>query len=622
MKAAALAAFASLIVALPLSAQDPADSLRAYKLDDINVTAERHPSRSSDAAAVVRSVTRSELERRAASDVTTVLRDVPGIQLDPVVGSGAGVALQGLGSDRVLILLDGSPLAGRIGGEFDLSRVSPSQLERIEIVEGPQSTLYGSSALGGVVNLLTRNDFSRRAEVSSHVGSEGQLDGRGRVSGRLGNTGLSLDAGRRTVDLAPGTGATTIGTAGRWDGMARMATPLGGGSLDARVLGIIDEQSYRTSSSPTPATNFNDNWQLDGLMAATLDAAGRTEVRLHGSLYDHRFISSASGERADGAAEWDRQRLLDAEVIRRGIVGDHRWLVGVKGEREWLESERIEGGSRAAWTGAAFASGDFALTSKLRASTGVRLTSGERWGTDVAPRVGLVATLPAGAYIKIAGARGFRAPSFKEQYTNFTNSQGGFTYTVLGNADLDAEHSWNASAEIGRTAGGTRLYVRGFHNWLDNFIETELVDPATSTFRYQNVSSARTAGLEGGVTVSRGIMIARASHAWLSTEDESTGEPLLGQAANTSRASLTMLPGPVNVTGEVVYTGAVPLRRTSTGTQEQADYARVNLSGGVSLPSDLRLTVGADNLFDTRPEGAATFLGRRFFAGLSWGFGW
>lgn len=622
MKVAAFAALAFLLAAMPLAAQDSADTLRAYRLDDMNVTAERHPSRSSDAAAAVRTVTRAELERRAAPDVTTVLRDVPGIQFDPVVGSGAGVALQGLGSERVLILLDGSPLAGRIGGEFDLSRVSPSQLERIEIVEGPQSTLYGSSALGGVVNLLTRDDFSRRAELSSQIGSEGQLDGRGRISGRFGSTGLSLDAGRRTVDLAPGAGATTIGAAGRWDGMARMSKPLGSGSLDARVLGIIDQQSYRSSATSSPSTSFNDNWQLDGLVATTLDAAGRTEVRLHGSLYDHRFISSATGVRADGAAEWDRQRLLDAEIIRRGVAGAHRWLVGVKGEREWLESERIDGGSRAAWTGAAFASGDWALTSGLRASTGVRLTSGERWGTDVAPRVGLVASLPAGGYFKLAGARGFRAPSFKEQYTSFTNSQGGFTYTVLGNADLDAEHSWNASAEIGRSAGGTRVYLRGFHNWLDNFIETELVDPATSTFRYQNVSSARTAGVEGGVTVSRGILIARASHAWLSTEDESTGEPLLGQAANTSRASVTVLPGPVNVTGEVVYTGAVPLRRTSTGTEEQADYARLNLSGGISLPSDLRLTVGADNLLDTRPEGAATFLGRRLFAGLTWGFGW
>ena len=622
MKAAALAALVSFVVAVPLTAQDPADSLRAYRLDDINVTAERHPSRSSDAAAVVRTVTRAELERRAAPDVTTVLRDVPGIQLDPVVGSGAGVALQGLGSDRVLILLDGSPLAGRIGGEFDLSRVSPSQLERIEIVEGPQSTLYGSSALGGVVNLLSRNDFSRRAELSSHVGSEGQLDGRGRVSGRLGSTGLSFDAGRRTVDLAPGAGATTIGEAGRWDGMARMSAPLAGGNLDARVMGIIDEQMYRSGSQPNPRTSFNDNWQLDGLVATTLDAAGRTEVRLHGSLYDHRFISSATDSRNDGAAEWDRQRLLDAEVIRRGTAGAHRWLAGVKGEREWLESERIEGGSRAAWTGAAFASGDWALSSKLRASTGLRLTTGERWGTDLAPRVGLVATLPAGGYFKVAGARGFRAPSFKEQYTNFTNSQGGFTYTVLGNADLLPEHSWNASAEVGRSAGGTQVYLRGFHNWLDNFIETELVDPATSTFRYQNVSAARTAGLEGGATVSRGIVTARASHAWLSTEDESTGESLLGQAAHTSRAAVTVLPGPVDVTGEVVYTGAVPLRRTSTGTQEQGDYARINLSGGVSLPSDLRLTVGADNLLDTRPEGAATFLGRRFFAGLTWGFGW
>ncbi|HEX6643952.1 MAG TPA: TonB-dependent receptor plug domain-containing protein, partial [Gemmatimonadales bacterium] len=115
-------AIAALAVAAPLAAQQQdslsarQDSTRApVEVDEIVVTAERGRGRASDAAAAIRTVNRAELERRAGTDLTTVLRDVPGVQIDPVVGSGAGVILQGLGSERVLVLLDGAPLAGRIG---------------------------------------------------------------------------------------------------------------------------------------------------------------------------------------------------------------------------------------------------------------------------------------------------------------------------------------------------------------------------------------------------------------------------------------------------------------------------------------------------------------------------
>ena len=618
---AALTAALAVLLASPAFAQQ--DTTRApVAVEDIVITVERAPTRASDAAAPVRTVTRAELERRAVGDLTTVLRDVLGVQVDPVVGSGAGVTLQGLGSDRVLILLDGAPVAGRIGGEFDLTRISPSQIERIEIVEGPQSTLYGSSAIGGVVNLLTRRDLAHGAEVSTQVGSGGQRDARARASAGVGGVNGSLDMGRRSVDLAPGRAAGAPGGADRWDAMARASGRIGSSVVDARLLGIQEEQQYLTTSRSGVTTgNFNDNWQLDGLVSTTLGASGRTEVRLHGSYYDHRFIPSTTTARQDGVEEWDRQRTADVEALRRGAFGAHRWLAGAKVEREWLRSDRIEGGSRSAWTGAAYATADWAIAPWLRTTTGVRLTSGETWGTDVAPRVGIVARGPAATYLKLGGARGFRAPSFKELFTDFTNTRGA-SYTVLGDPGLEPEYSWNASAEIGRTAAGTEVYARAFRNWLRNFIETALVDPPQSIFQYQNVARARTAGLEVGGSVTRGIVTARASHAYLDTEDESTGDPLLGRAAHMTRGGMTVQPGPVSVTGEVVHTTSTPLSRTAAGTTYQGAYTRINLSAGVRLGEGARLTLGVDNIADSEPEGAATDLGRRWFGGVSWGFAW
>ena len=114
MRRPALPISGSLLLILAISASSaaaqqisiPADSSRrAVELDEIVVTAERNPGRASDGAAAVRSIGRAEIESRAATDLITLLRDIPGVQVDPVVGSGAGVVLQGLGSDRVLVLL-------------------------------------------------------------------------------------------------------------------------------------------------------------------------------------------------------------------------------------------------------------------------------------------------------------------------------------------------------------------------------------------------------------------------------------------------------------------------------------------------------------------------------------
>ena len=148
------------------------------------------------------------------------------------------------------------------------------------------------------------------------------------------------------------------------------------------------------------------------------------------------------------------------------------------------------------------------------------------------------------------------------------------------------------------------------------------MDPATSTFRYQNVARARTAGLEAGGAVTRGIISATASHAYLDTEDETTGESLLGRSAHMTRAALTVRPGPTALTGEIVHSSSVPLRRSAAGTEYQDAYARINLSASATLFDDARITLGVDNVADVRPAGAATFLGRRWFGGLSWGISW
>lgn len=625
--ARSLALLALPLLIFPSAARAQADTAskqtKPVELDPLTVTAERRTVRASASVSTVKVLDGREAARRAATDLTQLLGELPGIQLEPVVGSGAGLSIQGLGSDRVLVLIDGTPLVGRLSGQLDLTRLSPSQIERIEIVEGPQSTLYGSSALGGVINILTRRDLRPRAELAAQAGSFGQRDGRGRVSGMLGSTGLALDVGRRTIDVAPGTAQKPLGFANRWDGMARATRAFGTSVADLRVLRIEESQEYRTGSTGQ-TRNFNDNWQVDALATLTLGAEGATELKAHASLFDHRFVQiPAAGSPVPPTTEWSIQNLADVEAIRRGGIGSHAWVAGVRAEHEWLESPRILGGERNSWSGAGYASADWRLAGNLGLTTGARFTTSEVWGSDLAPRVGVTWQPFGPVYAKAALARGFRAPSFNELYLDFLQAQ--FFYSVQGNPDLEPENSWNLTGEVGVAERNVSLYLRGYGNRLRNFIEAVHVRDSSQImiFTYQNVGRARTAGLETGGTFVFAPFTAVASYAWLDTENEITDTELLGRAAHTARGSLGFGKGRLGLRGEVIHTGRVPLSRDAQGvTSYQDAHTRLNASGSFDFPGGFALTLGVDNLTDEVPVGSVTGIGRRYFGGLTWGIGW
>lgn len=611
----------ALLLPLLLPAQGPvsSDTLKVRELGELTVTAERRPTAAT--VAPVRVVSSETMRRRAAIDLVSLLRDIPGVQVDPVVGSGNGISMQGLGSDRILVLIDGTPMPGRISNEFDLTRLNPRLFDRVEVVEGPQSTLYGSSALGGVINLITRAPGARRAEISTQGGSFGHLDLGARLSGSVGSTILSIDAGRRRADVVPGLAEGTGGTAERYDAMVRAVRPLGAGVLNLRAMHTREDQEYLTGANAARRESLNRNLQTDILGTYT---QGGTELRAHVGSYDHTLRSRtlSSGAVSD---EPQVQSIADVEAVRRTAVRGTSLVLGLRGEYERTRSDRLDDGARRNLSVATYASSETPLGSLAALSAGVRVTTAEVWGTNVAPRLGIMVT-PAGAlYLKAGVARGFRAPSFLEQFADYVNIGRG-NYAIRGNADLAPERSWNTTAEVGMRRGATHGYVRGYVNQLRDFIETEQVgvEGNLPVFSYRNVGRARTAGVEVGGAYALGVATLTGSYAWLDTEDEVTGRPLLGRAAHTVRGALRVTPSWWSLEGEVVRASATPIsqNRTTGALVEQGAWPRVNVRAAASIGNAWQATLGVDNVGDVLPENATAGFGRRVFAGLTWGGAW
>lgn len=612
-----LAALAmSFVAPCSLAAQD---STHIRQLDTIGVTAERRPATSTATPSVVRVITASQLRARAADDLVTVLRDVPGLQVDQVVGSGTGISMQGLGSDRIQILIDGAPVEGRLDNQFDLTRLDPSQFERIEVVEGPQSTLYGSTALGGVINLITRRPSGRQVEVDSRGGSYGQFGLSGRVSELLGNGGISVGIGHRHIGIAPGSVPDAPGSADRWDLNAGLVQQLGGAVLDVRASHTREGQQYPQSFGPGfDFANDAENRQTDAL-AILRSASEANELRAHASVYEHTLSET---DQSSGAVSVDpqSQRLADLEFLHRGAIGSSQWVAGARVEHEWITTARLSAPDESSNSGAVYGSADWQLSHRIALSTGARVTVAQRWGGDVAPRLGLVWTGHGGWYGKVGLAHGFRAPSFTEQFSDFVNAEA--FYAVKGNVDLKPETSWNLTGEVGARMQALQFYVRAFGNRLRNFIEPDVTgqDGQITDFTYVNVGRARTVGGEVGGDLTRGIATFAASYAYLDARDEVSDQPLLGRAKHTVRAAVTLTHRAASLTGEFVRTSAVPITsdQQSSAVVFEGAAPRVNVRAGWDLQRMWRINLGVDNVGDVVPVNAVAGYGRRWFAGASW----
>jgi outer membrane receptor for ferrienterochelin and colicins len=225
--------------------------------------------------------------------------------------------------------------------------------------------------------------------------------------------------------------------------------------------------------------------------------------------------------------------------------------------------------------------------------------------------------------IRAAAGRGFRGPDFKELYLQFQNDAASPPYAVYGNPDLRPEHSTNLTTALEWT--GVRLYARaqGFWNELRDFIETRPVEGGGSVaqYRYGNVARARTWGAEGEAGIVLAPLRIEAGYAYLGTEDRETGEPLLGRPAHSARLSLGMMPtAKLRTTVTALYTGTTPMTRSDDGTitSEREAFARLDARLAHDLPAGLEAVLGADNVFDARPDEWADATGRRWYAGLRW----
>lgn len=620
-----------------LSAQEARDTVR---LDEIVVTAARVATPRAATTASVTVLSGTELRERGTTHVLDALRAVPGVSVvqNGSFGATASLFLRGGQSDYVQILVDGVPL-NEPGGRADLSNLTTDNIERIEIVRGPTSVLYGSDAVAGVIQIFTREGREApRLSASVRGGSYGSMGYNAELAGAGNGTRYAFAASRFSTDgiYADGNGY-------------RNATLSGKVSLapDARTdltlsLRYSDGKYHYPTGSDGRLVPGQDAYQLEERTMLGLEIGRFFTDRLEGRLLVTQGTTNGGTDDKvyDPAADTliSSTRVQDA-LVRQGVdarMNLHlaRGTVLTAGVALEGQHQRNATESFSAVWGPYNSSSDPDRTNRgyylqllaepaqdLSLQAGARLDDNDAFGTFTTYRAGASYRLPLGTRLRAAVGTAFKEPSF---YQN---------YSAIGNPDLHPEESrsWEAGLEQAFFQGRLTLSGTYFDQRFRNMIQYRGTPPSPTDPYYFNIARADAAGLELEARLEPIARLAlSAGYTHLDTKVRQSGDDLDAEFAEGER--LIRRPphsGTVGVNYRWPGVGALDLTLLVTGKRDDLDFATwpanrvtlerytrldlgtefVLLRAGARRPA-LTGTLRVENLFDTDYQEIAGFQAR------------
>ena len=531
-----------------------AESGDGHELGQVTVTASGHAQQLEDAPASISVITREQIEQRYYQDATDALRDIPGVI---ITGGGSGdrgndIVIRGMSSQYTLILVDGKPVSTREtrpngSAGFEQDWLPPLQsIERIEVVRGPMSTLYGSDAIGGVINVITR-------KVAEEWGGAVQLDTIIQDDSRSG------DIQQGNFSLSGPLLADTLGLQVYGRASSRQEDRFVDGFEEKNLKNL----NARLSFTPTDNQDFTleagqtkqDRRSLIGYSAPATGCRGgctdsdneytREVLALsHTGRWD--FGTTDSYVQREEAENLTREMKVTNTSAKTALVtplGDHLLTVGANFEKEELSdrtSNQISNRTdvdASKW--ALFAEDEWMLPGNVSVTGGVRLDDDENYGSHVSPRLYGVWGMAPRWTLKGGVSTGFRSPSLREITPDWGQvSRGGDVY---GNPDLEPETSVNKELGLYFNAGrDLQANVTVFHNDFKDKITRIACPPSVCpggpnqfgsdpTYRV-NVDEAVTRGVEAAVstTLARTVDLTL-SYTYTDSEQQSgeyEGEPL------------------------------------------------------------------------------------------------
>ncbi|HEY1707033.1 MAG TPA: TonB-dependent receptor [Rhizomicrobium sp.] len=622
----------------------------ADNTETVVVTATRTPEPAKLTGTSIDVITANDLQNQQINFVTDALAEVPGLSMSRTGGAGqtTSIFIRGANSGQSLFLIDGVRLEdpSATDGGAVLQDVLVNNIDRIEVLRGPQSTLYGSDAMGGVVNILSRRggDQPFAFTGSAEGGSFGTWHGNIAADGTEGR--VEYGAAVNYFDTDGTSAADSRNGNTEADGYRNF-----GATFNTRIHATddisVDLRGYYTDSHvdfdgfPPPNFTFQDDPEFGkntlyagyaGLNVSLLDGRFTNLLALIGLNSDRKdfgnfdFLTGAFSPTINFYGKGGSGRFEYEGVFQ---VNDTNELVfGAESQHTTLETHSVfdltplDHGSRT--TDGYYGQWQSTLFEALTLTGGVRYDHDSEFGGHTSVKLNGAYNIDStGTTLRAAYGDGFKAPSLYELFSDFSNP-----VTAL---KPEQSHGWEAGIDQPFLDGNAKASLTYFQSNYDNLIDFfscfGIASPAC-TLRafaggyYFNVNRARTDGVEGELTAKIvDTLSADANFTTLTARNETNGFPLAKRPDFSANGTLTWAPTPDwSLGGGVNYVG--PRYNDAFGSVRLSSSTEANLFGSWQFVEHWQVYGRVDNLFDDRSEPVSGYgrPGRAFFAGVRTAF--
>ncbi|WP_320056201.1 TonB-dependent receptor [Desulfuromonas thiophila] len=573
------------------------------------VTATRTESALAEAPGSIEVIDAASLRQMNARTLADALEYATGLVIATETGRTLAPSIRGTSAKHCLVLVDGRRLVVGYGDLVDINQIPLTLVERIEVVRGPASALYGSDALGGVVNIITRQPGSGPAvqlEGQTGINKDGEGEawlGSAAGSARLGALGLLAGVegrGKQPWNRIDDDGMDDGDDLDLTSGGGRFHYELAAGQS---LRGGYD-YSNRSMAGDRPIENLQrlrdtDAERQGGYLQYDARLAGGDQLSLLLNRSEYREDLSLSPA-AHSTEEGFKKNVLNQVEARYSGLFFKRHLLS--SGFEWREDRR-EGtkvDSRQVENLSLYLQDEFRLFEALQLVVGLRYDDHETFGGQWSPRLSLIYHLSERWRLKASYGEGFRAPSLTELYVTSWRQKGKQIYQP--NADLDAESSRSAELGVEGQLGVLRTGLTLFYTEVDDLIEALYQESrgsgknAKDYYRFANIGEARLQGIEwdGRLALPLGLSLAGQA-TWLDAENRDSGEDLDGQPEFKGHLKLAWDHAGLGLHGNVrlQYFGQTPY-----ASGDEGDDTLTHLYLSKTLGEHLEGFGGIDNLFD------------------------
>ncbi len=477
-----------------------------FALDQVVVTGQGKPMLRDSSIYSIKVFDSKLIEQRGAVNLGDVLSAQPSIKIKQSGAFGSNINILGLGGENVKIMIDGVPIIGRLDGNLDLSQITMENVDHIEVIEGPMSVIYGSNALAGTINIITKNNKWNKflADVNTYVESPGTVNINGLASSKIGSSvitgslarnyfkGISKDDSRRS----------------KWKGSTQYIGELRyafyGKNYTFSANGKYFNEYMKSKGEvygdggPTPYAydvNFITNrYSGNAFLDITHNKSMQTNIQSSVSYYDRvmQTVRVDMTDLSEGQIESDTTSFINfmtRATFNHKVNSKISYQTGIDINTEKGTAERITGGEQSIGDYALFITGKHEFWEGIIIQPGFRYAYNTNFSSPLLYSINVKADLTSGWQTRVSFAKGFRAPTLKEMYLDFAHAG----LNIIGNPDLLPESSYTLNGSVDYTFRNEdellfKTEIKGYYNNIYNKIDFARVDDNGGVETWQNVN--------------------------------------------------------------------------------------------------------------------------------------